>query len=110
MILIKFIKQHGKHNINTVIGTKDSAALQLIAAGIAVRENEGIKPLKYPPGVAPRVECVVVPIDEMEASPKGAKWPEEIEIETVVSFDDIESVSFSDNEQPTIKYKNKLKK
>ena len=99
MILIRFIKKHGRFAANTVIGTKDSDALQLIAAGIAVQERDGIKPLKYAPGVAPRVECVTMPIEEMEASPKGAKWADEIEIETAVSFQDIET--------PTIKHKKK---
>lgn len=74
MKLIRFIKDHGKHKINHVIGTKDSDADALIASGVAVQEQDGVKPLKYKPGAAPKIECVS-PIlnEEAESSPKGAK-------------------------------------
>lgn len=102
MKLIKFIQAHGKFQINTVIGTKDSDAEALVAAGVAVYEKEGIKPLKYAPGVAPRMECVTPTFEEMEASPKGAIWPEETEIQTVERWEQVETAD--------IKYKNKQKK
>ncbi len=78
MKLIRFTQPHGKFNANTVIGTKDSDADALVASGVAVYEKEGTKPLKYAPGVAPRMECVTPTFEEMESSPKGAVWPEEI--------------------------------
>lgn len=103
MKLIKFIQAHGKFQINTVIGTKDSDAAALVASGVAVYEQEGIKPLKYAPGIAPRMECVTPIFEEMEASPKGAVWPEEMKIETVDRFEEIETAD--------VKYKQKqLKK
>lgn len=89
MKLIRFLKNHGKYKIGHVIGTKDSDADQLVFHGVAEYQPEGIKPLKYAAGKAPQVECVSMPIEEMEASPKGAKWPEQIE--TAVADEEIET-------------------
>lgn len=100
MRLIKFIKAHGRFQINTVIGTKDSDAATLVADGVAVYEQEGIKPLKYAPGVTPQMECVSPVFEELEASPKGAIWQG---IETAEANDEVQTAE--------IKYKQKqLKK
>ena len=76
---IRFLKVHGRHQIGHVIGTNDSAADQLVSSGTAEAVGDDIRPYKYAPGQAIQSECVVPVFEEMEASPKGAVWPAEIQ-------------------------------
>lgn len=76
MKLIRFIKDYGRHKAGYVIGTKDSDADALILSGLAILQQDGIKPLKYGAGLPSQIECVSIVDEEMEVSPKGAIRPE----------------------------------
>jgi len=78
---IRFIKDHGNFKSGWVIGTKDSDANALIAQGIAVSVSDDTRTLQYQAEAPVQNECIAPIYEEKESAPKGAIFPEELEIE-----------------------------
>lgn len=76
---IQFLIDYNGHKAGHVIGTKDSDAALLVNAGIAKEVGEHVRPLAYALDKPLQSECVAPVIDEVEASPKGALLPEELQ-------------------------------